>query len=217
MSLIAFYDTETSGLPDFKVPSEMPHQPHIVDIAVVLYDDATDQVIDTFEAMVIPGDWTIPDDVAAIHGITTEIAKEQGTHCEADALYGALSLLDAADSRAGHNESFDQRIMRIAMMRYGTGDDEGWFSLSSDEKRAICDGFKGRASICTMKLATPIMKIPATPAMVRTGKGKWHKNPNLGEAYQHFVGKPFEGAHRAMADTMGALEIYRVMKRDGHL
>lgn len=217
MSLIAFYDTETSGLPDFKVPSEMPHQPHIVDIAVVLYDDATDQVIDTFEAMVKPDGWVIPDEVAAIHGITTAIALEQGTHHERDALHGALARLGGAEYRAGHNETFDQRILRIGLMRFGFGDGSVWDELTSDQKRDRADEFKVRPSLCTMKLATPIMKIPATPAMVRTGKGKWHKNPNLGEAYQHFVGKPFEGAHRAMADTMGALEIYRVMKRDGHL
>lgn len=217
MSLIAFYDTETSGLPDFKVPSEMPHQPHIVDIAVILYDAEQDQIIDQFEAMVKPDGWVIPDDVAAIHGITTAIALAEGTSSEQKALWDALSLMDAADTRCGHNESFDQRIMRIALMRYGFGDGVEWDSLTSDQKRAAADEFKNRAAICTMKLATPICAIPATPAMVRTGKGKWKKNPNLQEAHEHFLGEKFEGAHRAMTDAQACLRIYRAMKRDGHL
>jgi len=214
--IIAFYDSETTGLPDFKVPSEAPHQPHIVDIAAVLYDDEKDQVIDQFEALVKPDGWDIPEEVSAIHGITTAIAMEQGTHAEYEALWNTMQVLDRAETRCGHNESFDQRILRIALMRYGFGA-PGWEGLSSDQKREEAKLFKARPAICTMKLATPIMRLPATPAMIRTGKDKWHKNPNLGEAYAHFVGKPFEGAHRAMADTMGALEIYRVMKRDGHV
>lgn len=216
MSLVAFYDTETSGLPDFKVPSEAPHQPHIVDIAVILYDDEQDQVIEQFEAMVKPDGWVIPDEVAAIHGITTAIALEQGTHAEHDALWGTMQLLDRAEKRCGHNQSFDQRILRIALMRYGFGA-PGWEGLSSDQKREEADQFKARPALCTMKLATPIIALPATPAMIRTGKGKWHKNPNLQEAHERFLGEKFEGAHRAMTDAQACLRIYRAMKRDGHL
>jgi len=217
MSLIAFYDTETSGLPDFKVPSEAPHQPHIVDIAVILYDEEVDEVVDTFEAMVKPDGWEVGAEAAAINGITTAIALEQGTSTEQQALWDALSLMDAADVRCGHNESFDQRIMRIALMRYGFGDGVDWNALTSDQKRAEADKFKARNAICTMRLATPIMALPPTLAMIKSGKGKWKKNPNLQEAHQHFVGEGFEGAHRAMTDAEACMRIYRAMKRDGHV
>ena len=38
MNLALFYDTETTGLPDFKAPSEAQHQPHIVQLAALLVD-----------------------------------------------------------------------------------------------------------------------------------------------------------------------------------
>lgn len=217
MSLIAFYDTETTGLPDFKVPSEAPHQPHIVDIAVILYDDEADQIVETFEAMVKPDGWVIPDDTAAIHGITTEIALAQGTHHESAALWSALELLDKGDTRLAHNESFDARLIRIALMRFGYIDFPGWDLLDADTKRAEADKFKAMPALCTMKLATPIMALPPTQAMIKSGKGKWKKNPNLQESHEYFLGEKFEGAHRAMTDAQACLRIYRVMKRDGHL
>lgn len=33
MSLVYFFDTETTGLPQFKLPSNDPSQPHLVDLA----------------------------------------------------------------------------------------------------------------------------------------------------------------------------------------
>ena len=77
MSLIYTFDTETTGLPQFKLPSDDPSQPHLVDVAALLYDeDAT--LIDSFEAIIRPDGWVIPDEVAAIHGITTEMAMDLG-------------------------------------------------------------------------------------------------------------------------------------------
>jgi len=34
---ILFYDTETTGLPDFKAPSDAPHQPRIIQLAVIYF------------------------------------------------------------------------------------------------------------------------------------------------------------------------------------
>nr|WP_299241463.1 hypothetical protein [uncultured Halomonas sp.] len=39
MTPILFFDTETTGLPDWKVPSDSEHQPHLVQLAAVLADD----------------------------------------------------------------------------------------------------------------------------------------------------------------------------------
>ena len=45
MSLLFFYDTETSGLPDWKSPSEAEHQPHIVQAAGAIVDSESRETI----------------------------------------------------------------------------------------------------------------------------------------------------------------------------
>ena len=77
MTLAIFYDTETSGLPLFKEPSEDPRQPHIVQLAACLVDLDTGQTVSSMDVIVRPNGWTIPDNVAAIHGITTERAMNR--------------------------------------------------------------------------------------------------------------------------------------------
>ena len=61
--LICFFDTETTGLPLFKSPSDHPDQPHIVDICALLYTP-DGVLVDSFEAMVRPDGWVIPNEVA---------------------------------------------------------------------------------------------------------------------------------------------------------
>lgn len=187
MSLIYTYDTETSGLPQFKLPSSDPSQPHLVDIAALLYtEDGT--LVDSFEAIIRPDGWTIPDEVAAIHGITTEMAMDMGIP-ESEALDGFMAIHERASLRVAHNRQFDDRIMRIALMRY------------RDEEAA--EQFKAATGFCTMSATRDIIKLPPT-ARMRGG----FKPPKLSEAYKYFTGQDLEGAHRARADAEGCALIY---------
>lgn len=201
-----FYDTETTGLPDFKEPSEAPHQPHIVEIAALLYDDAGERVA-SFHALVRPDGWTIPDEVAAIHGITTERAMDEGIP-EPEALAQFLALHAKADIRIAHNESFDQRILRIAIKRFGHGA-FAWEMLTQDERDAIADQFKARPAYCTCTAAKPIMKLPPTEKMLASPRFRnSFKQPNLQEAHTHFMGMAFDGAHGALADAEACARVY---------
>ncbi|WP_337058189.1 3'-5' exonuclease [Pseudomonas sp. USHLN015] len=190
MTLYTF-DTETNGLPDWKAPSEAPHQPHIVDIAACLYTPEG-QLLDSFEALIRPDGWTIPDEVAAIHGITTERAMDEGIP-EAEALEQFLAFHRRAEMRVAHNLSFDDRILRIALKRF-----------HGDE---VAEAFKGGNSYCTMRKSTDIVRLPPTAAM-RAAKRFHFKSPTLGETYQHFFKEELVGAHRAMTDTKACARIY---------
>lgn len=192
METALFFDTETSGLPLFREPSEDPRQPHIVQLGALLVDMASRRVLSAVDLIIRPDGWEIPDEVAAIHGITTEQATRAGID-ESLALDLLIDLQRRASVRIAHNTQFDDRIVRIAIKRF-FGDDEAekWAAGASD---------------CTAKLAGPIMQLPPTEKMVRAGF-KHHKTPNLREAHLHFLGRPLEGAHSAMADARGCMDVF---------
>ena len=192
MSLIIAFDTETNGLPLFSEPSSDPRQPHLVQIAAVLFEEDSRKTVATLDVVIRPDGWTIPDEVAAIHGITTERAAEVGVS-EVTALSLFDELWKVADRRLAYNESFDARIMRIAYKRY--------------RNDAEADAWKAGTAICAARLATPIVKMPPTQAMVASGR-RYPKMPKLSEAYQHFIGKPLDGAHSALVDVQACLAVY---------
>ena len=195
MNLKLFYDTETTGLPDFKAPSESAHQPHIVQLAALLVDMDTRETIQSMDVIIRPDGWTIPEEVAAVHGITTEHAAEVGIP-ESLAVSMFMELWSGRN-RVAHNQQFDARIVRIALMRY------------VDTEAA--DIWKEGAAECTAIMATPICQIPPTAKMVKAGFNKF-KTPNLGEAYRHFTGKDLVNAHSAMADVMACRDVYFAIK-----
>lgn len=177
--IVIAYDTETTGIPDWKIPSGDPCQPHLVQLAALVADTETRQIISSIDLIIKPDGWEIPDEVAEIHGITTEYALVHGVP-EAEAFALFMSLW-GGKFRLAHNRTFDQRILRIAAKRYGTeAQIEAWADKESHD--------------CTMWLSKPIM-----------GVGK---NPKLSEAYEFFTGKPLENAHSAMADTQACLDVY---------
>ena len=191
MRLGLFYDTETTGLPDFKAPSEAPQQPHIVQLAAILVDLDTRKEIASMDVIIQPEGWIIPAEITAIHGITTEFANEVGIP---EKLAVQLFMEFAfGRKRIAHNQQFDARIIRIALMRHST--------------EAVADEFKAGESECTAILSTPICKLPPSDKMLAAGMTK-NKTPNLGEAYRHFMGKDFDNAHTAIADVRACMAVY---------
>lgn len=202
MNLALFYDTETQGLPLFTEPSDHPAQPHIVQLAACLVDLPSRRTFASMDVIVRPDGWTIPDQVAAIHGITTEHALDVGIP-EAQAVDMFMSLWRGR-TRIAHNESFDARILRIALKRYVDPRDPGLVIAPSDD-------WKASHAECTQILATPILKLPPTAKMRAAGRNHF-KSANLGEAYRHFTGRELQNAHSAMADVQGCMEVYFAIK-----
>lgn len=181
MSLILPFDTETTGFPIWKEPSESKKQPHLVQLAAVLCDSDTQEVSEELDVIIKPDGWVIPDDVAEIHGITTERAMDEGIP-EREALQKFLYLYQKSSLRIAHNTTFDNRIIRIALMRYMPDliDDKEWKDKSK--------------YYCTCSNAKKIM-----------GGKSGHK---LEEVYLHFTGKELKNAHTAIADARACMEIY---------
>lgn len=59
MSTSICYDTETTGLPLFKEPSDHPGQPRVTQLAAELFDDATGATIASMDVIIRPDGWTI--------------------------------------------------------------------------------------------------------------------------------------------------------------
>lgn len=190
--LICIFDTETTGLPAFKLPSDDPSQPHIVDICALLYTPQGD-LVDSFEAMIRPDGWEIPNEVAVIHGITTEIALEQGIP-EAEAIEGFMSIWRQAGLRVAHNVSFDDRILRIALMRFMGAE--------------VADQVKAAPNYCTCNTAKPIVQCPPTEKMIAAGLGKQYKPPTVAEALAFFTGEELVDGHRARPDAEACARVY---------
>jgi DNA polymerase-3 subunit epsilon len=192
--VILAFDTETTGLPDFRAPSDAPNQPHLVQLAMVTLDD--DMVERASVCLIIrPDGWEIPADVAKIHGITTEIAFRTGVlEKTAVDLYVEL-MQQSGDISIAHNISFDRRIMRIAMLRNGYA-------------RADVEALEQQATFCTMTAASPIVNLPPTDKMKAAGFTK-PKPPRLTECIKHFFDEDLTGAHDALVDVRACVRVYR--------
>lgn len=191
------FDTETTGLPLWKEPSEDPGQPHIVELAASLVNLETREIIRSIDVIIKPDGWTIPIECTNIHGITNERALEDGIP-EKDAVDLLLAMLDEGEALGpveliGHNESFDRRIVRIAIKRYLD-------PLVAEGGALPSERWKALKSFCTCWKSKPHTRLPG------------NKLPKLSEAYQHFLKKPLQGAHSARGDVNGCLEIYFAIK-----
>ncbi|WLD56916.1 3'-5' exonuclease [Salinispirillum sp. LH 10-3-1] len=192
MNLILAYDTETTGLPLWKDPSDHPDQPHLVQLAACVVDTDAREIVQSMDVIIRPEGWEIPDEVAAIHGINTDLAAAVGVP-EKVAVDMFLSLWRGR-TRMAHNEQFDARIMRIASMRH--------------MGELVADRWKDTGeSICTARLSTPVCALPPTDKM-KAAKRFHHKTPNLTEAYETLTGKTMVNAHTAMADVLACIEVY---------
>ncbi len=192
MSNTLHLDTETSGLPK-KGVAVQEGQARICQIAMIL-SDPSGAPINEFSAIIKPDGWVIEPRAAEIHGINTEKAAAYGVPISM-ALYMFNRFLERADAVVAFNSGFDWRLLWIEHIY---------------AQRIMPD----KPWLCTMKESQPIVKIPATEAMLRAGRTGF-KNPNLGEAYKGLFGKELDKAkqHGAMYDVRASKAIYYELRR----
>jgi DNA polymerase-3 subunit epsilon len=191
MNKITFYDTETTGLPEWKIPSGDEKQPHLVSLTAIQCDADTEKIIQRIDLIVKSEGWESQEKAFDAHGITKEHSIEVGLP---EPLATRMLLELCRDSiRVSHNRTFDQRMIRIALKRYFDDIAIDQWAEKEDHK-------------CTMLMAKPIMELPPY------GRYGW-KNPNLAEAYKFFTGKELQNAHSSSADTEACMEIYFAMQK----
>lgn len=184
---VLFFDTETTGLPLWKEPSDDPNQPHVVDLSCELWSGS--ELVREFDCIINPG-IPIPPEVTEIHGITDEIAQRDGIQ-PIDAWEVFQSLVGQADLLCGHNVSFDIRMMRILSARV-TG--AKWEPM--------------HPTFCTMRKATNLCRIPSRNQR-HPEDWKW---PTLTEAMRALFDEEHSDAHRAKPDVIAARRIFFHLK-----
>lgn len=178
------FDTETTGMANFKAPASDPSQPFIVQLGAILYDD-NKRVVAEMNLLVKPDGWTIPPEASAIHGITTEMCEKYGLPL-VTVIKLFMTFVKRASILIAHNFPFDKMLV--------------WASLLRLQLAPEIVLFLEAKSHCTMAASTDVLKLPG-----KYGSYKW---PNLQEAHVHFTGARFEGAHDAMADVRACAAIY---------
>src|SRR5512137_2482859 len=81
MGYILYFDTETTGKANFRAPADDPSQPRLVQLGALLTNDDGKEIA-ALNLIVKPNGWTVPAEAAAVHGITTERATNEGVDLE---------------------------------------------------------------------------------------------------------------------------------------
>lgn len=183
--LYLFFDTETTGLPkNYNAPStDLRNWPRLVQISWIVSDNKG-TVISKNNHFIKPRGFEIPENVARLHGITTERALKTGERVE-DVLHLFWIDVQNANYVIGHNVSFDKKIVEAEFYRMG-------------EKHV----FLSKHTICTQKASTDYCKIPSPENRY---KFKW---PTLSELYYILFAKEMDGAHNSEADVQATFECF---------
>src|SRR5690554_3408769 len=105
------FDTETTGLPrDWNAPvTDTDNWPRCVQIAWQIHDDMG-RLVEAKDYLVKPDGFDIPFDAERIHGISTELAEQQGIPIQ-EVLEDFNRALGQAKFVVGQNIGFDLNIM----------------------------------------------------------------------------------------------------------
>ncbi len=122
MQYIAF-DFETSGLPKGRKPvTRETLGQHDTCRAVSLSAarfSSKGRLVDTFDAMILPTDFSISPGSVAIHGITDEMAKSKGRPFLQVFTDFMTFIGPRTKTMVAHNAKFDVSVLRSEMLRHG--------------------------------------------------------------------------------------------------
>ncbi|MEN3323289.1 DNA polymerase III subunit alpha [Mariniflexile soesokkakense] len=172
------FDTETTGLPKrWDAPiTDTDNWPRCIQIAWQLHD-GLGNCIEHQDYLVQPDGFNIPYDAEKIHGISTELAQEQGIPL-AEVLEKFNEALSKTKFVVGQNVKFDLNIMGAEFVR-------GDVANPLQELPVLDTCTEHTASLC---------QIPGG----RYGK---FKLPTLTELHEYLFNVPFSEAHNATADV----------------
>ncbi|PKD20612.1 DNA polymerase III subunit alpha [Salegentibacter salinarum] len=172
------FDTETTGLPKrWDAPlTDSDNWPRCIQIAWQLHDEMGN-LIESQDYLVKPEGFNIPYDAEKVHGISTELAAEEGVSLN-EMLERFQEALNKTKFVVGQNVGFDLNIMGAEFHRKGMD--------NTLQQLPVLD-------TCT-EVTAQMCKIPG-------GRGGKFKLPTLTELHEFLFDEPFGEAHNATADV----------------
>ncbi|NRB84116.1 MAG: DNA polymerase III subunit alpha [Winogradskyella sp.] len=172
------FDTETTGLPKrWDAPiTDTDNWPRAIQIAWQLHDKLGN-CLEHEDYLITPEGFNIPYDAEKIHGISTELAQEQGVSLD-EVLKRFNEVLSKTKFIVGQNVGFDVNVMGAEFVR-------GDVANQLQELPVLDTCTEHTASLC---------KIPG-------GRGGKFKLPTLTELHEFLFNQPFAEAHNATADV----------------
>ena len=143
---------------------------------------------ETGDFIIRPEGFTIPEDAAKIHGISTERALREGVELRA-VLREFQEAVGRAECLVAHNLSFDEKIMGAEFLR-----------------NKMPDTLPAKKKICTMQSSTNYCALPGPYGY------KW---PKLTELHCKLFQTGFDEAHNATADIAATVKCFWELKRLG--
>ena len=187
------FDTETTGLPkNWKAPiTDTDNWPRCIQIAWQLHDEMG-ELIEDQNYIIKPDNFEIPYESQKIHGISTELAIEEGNSLD-EVLEKFNQSLEKSSFVIGHNVSFDINVIGCEFYRQQLKN-----SLSSKKLLDTCT--EDTALLC---------ELPG-------GRGGKYKLPTLIELHEFLFDTSFKEAHNATADVEATarcfLELIRIRR-----
>lgn len=172
------FDTETTGLPrNYNAPvSDSDNWPRCVQIAWQLHDE-DGKLIANEDFLIRPDGFNIPFDSEKVHGISTELATQNGVPLQ-EAIAAFTDAVRRSKFIVGQNVQFDLNIMGAEFYRLGI----------EDPLRA-------------MKILDTCTEVTAQLCQIPGGRGGRFKLPTLTELHEFLFDETFKEAHNATADV----------------
>lgn len=187
--LATVFDTETTGLVNFKADYRHLSQPDIIQLGCKLIDIDKKIEISGLDIMVTP-EREMDEAAQKAHGFNYDFLRQVSLPRKV-AVVMFNHFIRRSELLIAHNIEFDFGVLRTAYFREGVPDTE----------------LLNISKFCTMRSSTDVCKIPSDR---KPGTYKW---PSQMEAYKHLVDpNGFQGAHNAAADVAACTKIFYALQ-----
>lgn len=209
--LILVFDTETTGLPKYKVLSKKSVNlwPHIVQFSYVLYDSDENKLTKMRDWIIkVPQNVEISKESIEIHGITNEISQKKGDNLQ-EIIKEFFRDFNDADQIVGHNLNFDLNMIKCELLRIMIRNKNTTVILNEfDKYHEILNSSK--KLYCTMQETIEYCNILT---LDKNGK-EYQKYPKLVELYEKMFQETPKNLHNSLNDVIVCLRCFMKWKHN---